>query len=507
MPSKVRIIQLLLSLLSGVLIFLSGSKFGIGLSPDGISYLSAARYIQQGFQVLDYDGAIFAAWPPLYPCILAFGGAALGDVQEFARLFNVFSGMAITFLVYEFLVQSGVKLFATGLLTFSLLCSFPLLKNGVMLWSESIFIAHLLFFLHLLVRNNNSRLSRCGTLWLLLLGFLLPLQRYLGVAAIITFGVYSMVSTLRSTTLKSHVLKCLSTFTGYSLLLLPLALWCLRNKLLTGHLTGPRAPSTVSLNEIVWRLYDVGAGSLVPVGVTEPFLTPSKCLVCFCVFFALIKVGYCSVTERIKGSSVSLIQNAEVHALFICVYLSVLCLGILGVGLEPLSIRYLSPVIPSVFILVGTQIPTAKRWSSLVMIPLALFTLQSAISCSKLVEVWQEEGAGDYSVRGWKESPTLQWLKQNTISGDVFSNASDFVFIETGQLFSRLPTLASLQNNQFTVTSEMTLVFFARSFRRYMARREDFYQVCSIIPVAQFSDGGVYKCSPIPPNAANTQIP
>jgi hypothetical protein len=153
--------------------------------------------------------------------------------------------------------------------------------------------------------------------------------------------------------------------------------------------------------------------------------------------------------------------------------------------------------------MVGNQIATVKKYDSIIVIVFIIVTFQTALTSGSVLNVWQEEGAGDYSVRGWKESPTLQWLRDNKISGDVFSNASDFVFIETGQLFLRLPTPSSLNSEEFSITSEMTLVFFARSFRRYMAKREDFYPYCSITPVAQFSDGGIYKCTPGLPPAQN----
>lgn len=489
MPSKVKIVQILLSVLSGLVIFLGGSKYGIGLSPDGISYLSAASSLQREFKVLDYDGGVFAAWPPLYPSILAIGGTLLGDIQEFARILNIVSGVIITYVAFEFLAKSGVSLGNNSLLTFLVASSFPLLKNGVMLWSEPVFVVQLLVCLLLLSRQD-SLTGKRDKIFLLIFTALLPLYRYLGVAMIITVIVYQLKNTPRRS-----VAQYLRVFILYSVLFLPLSLWCLRNKFLTGHLTGPRIPSSTTISETVWRLYDVGTTALIPMGLPNPVLTLSKWVVCGSVLLALMRIAFAAVKSCSKESLPAYGAIASIHALFISIYSLILCLGTLLVGLEPLSIRYLSPIIPSIYIVIGTQIPKIKRWELSVMIVLIPWALQSAFSCANLVSIWREDGAGDYSVTSWKESPTLQWIKANTIRGEVFSNASDFVFAETGQIFSRLPTPASLVQGEFQIEREITLVFFARSFRRYMAKREDFYPFCSIVPLAQFADGGVYTCT------------
>jgi len=49
-------------------IILLTSRFGVGVLPDSVYYISVARHIADG---TGYDGYYFVLQPPLYPLLLA----------------------------------------------------------------------------------------------------------------------------------------------------------------------------------------------------------------------------------------------------------------------------------------------------------------------------------------------------------------------------------------------------------------------------------------------------
>ncbi|MFN2118957.1 MAG: hypothetical protein ACK2T0_01020, partial [Anaerolineales bacterium] len=68
---RYRLFLLGLSAVSLVLIVLSTSKYGAGVSSDAARNLSTADNLVAGRGFVDMTGAPFVLWPPLYPLLLA----------------------------------------------------------------------------------------------------------------------------------------------------------------------------------------------------------------------------------------------------------------------------------------------------------------------------------------------------------------------------------------------------------------------------------------------------
>src|SRR5512143_2678189 len=69
--AKFRIFLLVLSAIGLVLILLTTSKYGAGVSSDAARNLSTADSLLAGQGFVDMLGAPFVLWPPLYPLLLA----------------------------------------------------------------------------------------------------------------------------------------------------------------------------------------------------------------------------------------------------------------------------------------------------------------------------------------------------------------------------------------------------------------------------------------------------
>ena len=71
---KTDISFLLLSAAGALVVFFGTSRFGIGISPDSVNYISCARELIKGNGFISYDGTPFTLWPPLYPTLLGILG-------------------------------------------------------------------------------------------------------------------------------------------------------------------------------------------------------------------------------------------------------------------------------------------------------------------------------------------------------------------------------------------------------------------------------------------------
>ena len=69
--ARFRIYLLVLSAIGVVLILLTTSKYGAGVSSDAARNLSTADSLLAGRGFVDMIGGPFVLWPPLYPAIMA----------------------------------------------------------------------------------------------------------------------------------------------------------------------------------------------------------------------------------------------------------------------------------------------------------------------------------------------------------------------------------------------------------------------------------------------------
>jgi 4-amino-4-deoxy-L-arabinose transferase-like glycosyltransferase len=225
----------------GFLLSYMASWRGIALSPDSVSYISAAKSLLAGDGFMHYDGEPFVLWPPLYPMLLA-GLSALGlAVLDAARLLNALVFAGIIFLSGLWLrrtLESRPQVVA-GL---ALILLSPALRDvGSYAWSEPLFIILSLLALYCL-----GRYTRLGTPRMLLAAALFTagaiLTRYIGVTLAAT-GVLLLLARRPSSPVRG-----LRDATVYGVISgLPFLLWIDRNYAVSSTLMGPRAPSEESM--------------------------------------------------------------------------------------------------------------------------------------------------------------------------------------------------------------------------------------------------------------------
>ena len=189
--AKYRIFLLILSAIGLVLILLTTSKYGAGVSSDAARNLSTADSLLAGKGFVDMLGTPFVLWPPLYPLVMAgislltgwttFQAAWLLNVALYAV--NIFlSG----WLLYRIFPEKLVYAVAGS---FIILLSRSTLRIYANVASEPLFATFFLLFLFAAARylRDGSRTM----LWLMfILAGLATLQRYPGVTL---YGVGAVV--------------------------------------------------------------------------------------------------------------------------------------------------------------------------------------------------------------------------------------------------------------------------------------------------------------------------
>jgi hypothetical protein len=243
-----------LSLVALILISLTTSKYGAGVSSDAARNLSTADNLLRGNGFVDMAGAQFVLWPPLYPLVIA-GLSLLTNWSTFQSAWylnvllyvvNIWLSGWFLFLVFREKPQYA----AAGALM--MLLSRSNLRLYANVASEPLFIAFMLIF-YLAAARYLQTVSR-RALWLMfVMAGLAALQRYLGVILIGVGGLVVLTREgWRGLWRSSAAILCS---------IAPLGAWALlHNYPINGTLFGPRDLGAMlpleniglSLTKILW---------------------------------------------------------------------------------------------------------------------------------------------------------------------------------------------------------------------------------------------------------------
>lgn len=122
------------------------TRHGPGMSPDSVTYLSAARNLAAGHGYTDFTGQALTTFPPGYPALVAVLHVLGFSIATAARVVNAVSFGAVVLLagtlIRRHTSSRAVALGATALVAVS-----PALINiASNAWSEPLFCALVLAF-------------------------------------------------------------------------------------------------------------------------------------------------------------------------------------------------------------------------------------------------------------------------------------------------------------------------------------------------------------------------
>src|SRR5450432_605032 len=429
--------SLLAALIGFFLIRIFLKHSGIGVSPDSVTYIAAARHLVHGMGFKSFDNLPVVDFPFAYPFFLTIISFFTSlDPLQFGGWLN---GILFGVLLYmSGCIMNGFHK-TTGwykrILLLCILFSPALQEVYSMLWSETVFIILILFFIPSI--TNYLKFKTNKWLWISAgICALTCLTRYAGVFMMLTGG--TIVFFNKENPLLKRIMDCLI----FGILSIPLlVLNIIRNFWLTGLATGIRPRSEAGLLKIMeyfgdvlsdWILIDRSSGFAV-------FLT----ILVLLLFVIII------VFRRYKKSASGLEYVIAVTGL---TYLVFMLFSYSITRYEPFTSRLISPIFIPLLWSLTSWIPgfiSEKTYSMKWVAGIPVLLVAAWFINRELAADWEYyDGVKDAGIPGYREDPfkqteIVQFLGKNKNDFNprfpIYSNAGDAVYFVTGLPALQLP--------------------------------------------------------------------
>jgi hypothetical protein len=520
MPTKLSLwpYGVALSSLAGFISILIATVQGVGVSPDSVAYLGAARNLLDGRGLsLPYGqipDAPLTHFPPLYPLLLSGSGLFGVDPVQGGRWIQAFLfAFMIALLGYVLYAYSRR---ATG---FALLGSLFALTSPTMLglsmmaWTEALFLVLSLLALLSLARFLEQLHHSLLVLTAILVA-IAALTRYAGVALGLT--AFAGIFFLQKGTLsqKLYNLTLFSLLSG-----LPLALWMLRN----ANLAGTATNREFSFHPIA-HIHAIQALGTISEWFMIPVSTPSIIKLCL-VLVLLLLIAAAFVLSPVRRNHVDETQGTgggearyfqQLLVLFVLIYGAFLALSISFVDANtPLDSRILSPVYMAglllIFLSVHQLLSQFKHGSLLraavaaLAIPmLAIYALQGAL----LVTISHQNGNG-FSAEHWRQSQIIPLVISLPTGTPIYSNAPEGIYFLTERPALGIPKKmkATTQEVNDNYTNELevmkerlkteqgVVVYFTNLGRSSITEADELQMQLDLSLLFQTDDGSIFQAA------------
>ncbi len=430
----------------GMAVLWFATRLGIGLYPDSIVYIGAARSIlgDDGFQFLNDIGQVapITQYPPGYPWLIAVLGMIGLDPLDGARWLSIFFCAGNSLLVAYIAYRSTSSYGATLLAVFLSFAAFPMVYINSQALSEPPFIFLTLLgfcFLARYLRESHG----ASIYWFALAIGLSCLVRYVGVAFGLT-GAAVMLLHGRGDWPKRFI----DTAKFSLLAAIPIVAWIVRNYLSAGNAVnrsfGFHLPAMADLLPST----DTVGQWLLPTSVVDNAPWPSR------LFLLLTFLLFCGLARKVDLS-----RSWHPRLMVYCVvgYGSFLFISF-AFNDQPLYFDTRTMALPYVAtLIVGLSIMTAwlrenrpmeKSWrwfgfDCAIMFLLALQMINGV--------VWLRHsylnGIG-FATDTWRHSELIKFAKNAPVSTPIISNAPDFIYTLTGRRAAMIPYKVDPNNRQ-----------------------------------------------------------
>ena len=495
---------------------LLATRQGIGISPDSIVYIGAARNLADGAGLtVPFGGEPGVVNPmvsraPFYAILIAGSGLAGIDPLAGARWINAFLFGANILLVgfLSFYLTRGA-IWTAVLAAFLLMTSLAMLTIHAYAWSEAVFI--LLGFSGLFLLSRYLADGRFR--WLFFAAVCIGLAnftRYAGLPFIAVGGLGILFFAKRP-----WLRRLVNTAVFGILAVLPLVLWFYRNT---------RAAGSAASRDLVF--HPIGRSQIV-----QAVDTLAGWLLIPPVFPSLIKIGAIALLAGLV-LFIAWLAHKQEHSndlkdgpwylarlltLFILVYPAFLVLSISFLDANtPLDDRILAPVFVAGLLLVVYTIQILLNAShgrrqivvgvTAVTLLFGAFYLLNAVSW---VRVSQGQGIG-FSSQIWQNTEIEQAINQLPDDALIFSNAPDIVYILTERPSAPLPknTLVVTQQVNGEYAQELAevkihlvdgnnyVIYFDVAAKAVSDREQEFVDQLSLQALTSTKEGTIYVYAP-----------
>ncbi len=346
-PDRFTLTLAALALLGAALILARQVNYGAGLHIDSIFYISVARHLLEGEgfgQLTNKEPYLY--WPPLYPILLAAASLFVFDPYAVAGPLNAAIFGLTIFVAGYYLRQRIHSRFLILWACLAILLSIPLPSVAYIAMSEAPFILfvilsllHTDYFLH---QGKHSSL-----LWAAVFTALACLTRYIGLTLPMTIVPLLLFQRNHRARAQDEVHRNIYTYTLISVF--PVALWILRNFLISESPTGYRYSTNMTLPNLLdfmlntlsrWVFLDL------PLGEFHRF---AVALIGCALLVLAIAIGGILRAQQKVGTRTDW-RPFSIFGSFSLVYLIAIIGSTATITGDPPNNRYLSPVyIPLLF--------------------------------------------------------------------------------------------------------------------------------------------------------------
>lgn len=462
-------------------------RSGVGVSPDSISYVSAAHNLVQSGRLIDYTTHPLVDFPAGYPMLLALlmrlTHADPLDILQFLdpALFAALIGLC----GYMADRMGFPSRWYKPILLVCIVLSPALIEVYIMLWSEAVFIILVVLFM-ITFRRYLYRHS-LGTLLLsAAVAGLSCTMRYAGVTLVATGGLLLLFERGRwNSTRVGHIL-C------YGAVASSLLVWNLwRNLSASGTLTGARQKGITPLLRNISYYGDTFSGWFL--------FGNSRYLIGLIVGLAILLVLILLVTRgvpRLKGEYPTFIRIGLAFSLLYSVFM---VLSATISRYEEINSRLLSPLyIPLVFSLAFPLGWLSRRiaWRVAAVAVLVVVLSSQVLADYQWYADVAEGGIGGYTEDDWDDSPLVKFLEGPSpfLPGyTLYSNSPEGVYFFGGYSCQLLPQKAFPGPiAQYYTGSRQYLVWFDDGTNDAILSLQDVLTHKQMKLVRQFTDGAVY---------------
>jgi len=488
------------------------SSFGLGVSPDSVTYISTAQnvlmgrgFITAGPGAMPVDPQPLLVFPPLFPLIVALFGTAGADLFAITRYLNAFLLGAVLILVCFTLSDTTHRRVLWALGAAVVFLSPQLRQVFSFAWSEPLFILFTLLTFALF----RSYTILPGVTPLLGAGITAAaafLTRYIGV----TLPACGVLIILCNTRLQFR--RRTRDAALFALVaVLPSAAWMTRNWLISGTLTDLRPPASATVEDLLGQFASTTSGWFLP-----SWAFGHRVLIAIligCLIFGAIHV----CRAFIRGSATRDVATVFPFVIFIPIYSAIFITLASRTATDPLGDRYLSPIyIPLVILAVWSLdrlLPLLQMWSTsirfdkiaLVGLTLWLFLFPGRIAVHQIIYAIRQ-GAGGYADKGWNQDTFVASLRAHMPVGKMYTDDPFALYYLTGITAQITPRkryyastlslgdtdLESLINN-ISQKTPVYIIWFNRDIFNYLFSLQELQDRLKTETVFQNSDGAILR--------------
>ena len=447
---------------ASLLVLFATSRYGPGITPDSVQYLSAAQSFQAGDGLTGIDGTRVAWWAPGYPVLLSATSSLFDlSVVEASRFLNAVAILVSTLLAWHLLSALFPAPTALLVLIVYALGSCQLVVTTKML-TEPAFAVLINLLVGLLGRGDRWR----SLLLAAVIGAACFLMRYAGAAIVAAAALYVILSdsSRRTGLWKAVVLSVVAAVPGI--------LWMLRNLRVSGTLTGVRS-NPESLDAVA---------STFVAGMSELFVLPglpsvlslvTGSAVVLLIGWSILHVYLTAVRGGGLKTPAPRMGVVELSAIVVAVYLAFLVFTSFTGLSSPINARLLHPVLLPTLIVIGAAATLGSGALQRALRPVLVALVVVTVGGGTLYAVMRHDlGGGGLNTEAWRNSATVLKLRDVPDISPFWSNKPEAI-----RFFRGVQSFSLVEDDLEEESAGVVVVWFADygrnadAYRQWAARR------------------------------------